>query len=685
MPVLYNLKVANQVEKTCFDLPADFVAKFRNQLGVLWTDNLGMEVIEPQNRDEIHNCLIKLRSNPERRRDKVYIGCGAGFGGDRPLAALKLLQRVKELNYLVLECLAERTLADRYQTMVSGGDGYDSHISNWMHTLLPLALERGTCIITNMGAMDPVGAQQKVLDIASSLGLSVFVAVAHEVSTRNLGSEFSSEKSFILEGGISTYLGAAPIVHCLEKYKPNVVITSRLADAALFLAPMVYELGWNWDELEHLAQGSLAGHLLECGCQLTGGYFMHPGDKYRDMSFPQLLDLSLPYAEISFDGQVCVTKAEGSGGILNFHTCAEQLLYEVGDPGAYVTPDIVIDVQDVSFLPLSSCRVLCQGAKPSSKSVPDKLLQLVPKDCGWKGWGEISYGGYECVKRAKAAEYLVRSWMDEIFPGLNHHILSYIIGYDSLKASSNNGNASSQRTSEDIRLRMDGLFEQKEHAVQFAREFTALYTNGPAGGGGISTGYKKEILLEKLLVRHEDVFWRTAVRSNTSSQLNKAVDHESNPRPTSTLPPKLKLETDKSSSDFDFPSRSSSPAPSSQKIPLYNVAHSRAGDKGNDINFSLIPHFPSDIERLKLIITPQWVKSVLSPLLDMSPSLDLDARDEWINEDVQVEIYEVKGIQSLNIVVRNILDGGVNCSRRVDRHGKTISDIILCQQIVLPP
>ncbi|KAG5003272.1 hypothetical protein JHK86_027411 [Glycine max] len=109
--------------------------------------------MEPQDEEEIHNCLIKLRSNPERRRDKVYIGCGAGFGGDKPLAALKLLQRVQELNYLVLECLAERTLADRYQIMMSGGDGYDSQISNWMHMLLPLALERGTCIITNMGAI----------------------------------------------------------------------------------------------------------------------------------------------------------------------------------------------------------------------------------------------------------------------------------------------------------------------------------------------------------------------------------------------------------------------------------------------------------------------------------------------------------------------------------------------------
>ncbi|GMY09214.1 hypothetical protein FCV25MIE_04453 [Fagus crenata] len=634
--------------------------------------------MECEDRDEIHKCVIKLRVNPQKRREKVYIGCGAGFG-------------VKKLNYLVLECLAERTLAERYQVMVSGGDGYDSRILDWMRLLLPLAMERRTCLITNMGAMDPCGAQEKVLEIASSLGLSVSVAVAHEISVTKSGSS-SLDKSYLMEGGASTYLGAAPIVECLEKYQPNVIITSRVADAALFLAPMVYELGWNWDELQHLAQGSLAGHLLECGCQLTGGYFMHPGDKYRDISFPQLLDLSLPYAEISFDGTVCVAKAEGSGGVLNVSTCAEQLLYEVGDPGAYVTPDVTIDIRYVSFHPLSSSEVLCTGAKPSASSVPDKLLRLFPKDCGWKGWGEISYGGSECVKRAKAAEFLVRSWMEEVFPGVNCHILSYIIGHDSLKATSIDDIASCLKTSEDIRLRMDGLFELKEHAVQFVREFTALYTNGPAGGGGISTGHKKEIVLQKQLVDRDHVLWRTGVEQSpliieSNSQgaalegLTKTHVHES------ALPPMTHADTSNLVTDLSSPKINLSPAPSGQKIPLYDVAHSRVGDKGNDMNFSIIPHFAPDIERLKLIITPQWVKEVVSTLLDTSsfPNSDANDKDKWVDEHVKVEIYEVKGIQSLNVVVRNILDGGVNCSRRIDRHGKTISDLILCQRVVLPP
>ncbi|XP_022035811.1 uncharacterized protein LOC110937671 isoform X1 [Helianthus annuus] len=628
-----------------------------------------IDVGEPETR----NCEIKLRVNPVRRREKVFVGCGAGFGGDRPLAALKLLQKVDDLNYLVLECLAERTLADRYQAVLSGGEGFDPRISEWMQLLLPLAVEKGVCIITNMGATNALAAQEKVLEIASRLGIKITVGVAHQFDIAKAGLCSNLRN---LSDGISMYLGAAPIVECLEKYNPDVVITSRVADAALFLAPMVYELGWNWDDFPLLAQGSLAGHLLECGCQLTGGYFMHPGDKYRNISCANLLDLSLPFAEVNYDGNMCVAKADGSGGVLNFSTCAQQLLYEVGDPGAYITPDVVIDFQDVSFHSLSTDKVVCTGAKPAATSVPDNLLALASKEAGWKGWGEISYGGYKCVERAKAAEYLVKSWMEEVCPGTSARIMSYIIGLDSLKATSLENYT---LVTNDIRLRMDGLFEQEQHAIEFTKEFTALYTNGPAGGGGISTGHKKEILLEKGLVGREHIYWKISAKEN---QPTKSNNHQTNTLPTET----------KSNNPKEFLSPenhvSLSPAPSNEKVHLYDIAHSRAGDKGNDVNFSLIPYFPPDIKRLKTVITPDWVKRVVSPLLNQSSFPeevdDTETRDKWVDEHVSVEIYEVRGISSLNVVVRNILDGGVNCSRRIDRHGKTISDLILCQEVVLP-
>ncbi|KAH7690815.1 Acyclic terpene utilization protein [Dioscorea alata] len=536
--------------------------------------------------------------------------------------------------------------------------------------------------------VDPIGAKKEVLDAANKLGLDVVVAVAYEVLKPGLGSSLLGEGSKTMEGGASTYLGAAPIVHCLEKYKPHVVITSRVADAALFLAPMVYELGWNWNDFKQLAQGSLAAHLLECGCQLTGGYFMHPGDEYRDISFEKLLDLSLPYAVISYEGEVFVAKTVGSGGILNYNTCAEQLLYEVGDPSAYITPDVVVDFQDVYFKSLSEDIVSCKGAKPSETALPDRLLQLVPLEYGWKAWGEISYGGRGCLKRAEAAEFLVRSWMDETYPGTKDCLSSYIIGYNSLKIGIADIHNLSEKQTLDIRLRMDGLFKQKEHAVHFSEEFMALYTNGPAGGGGICTGQKKEIILQKELVERQNVYWKTAMsQTKTTNQCSQNpicqdFNQIHSPREHSHT---FDIPKDNSFDEINS-SALTSAAPSGKRIPLYEVAHSRAGDKGNDLNFSIIPHFPRDIDRLKMVITPNWVKNIVSHLLDTScfPSPEAIEHRNTLLDQVNIELYEAKGINSLNVVVRNILDGGVNCSRRIDRHGKTLSDLVLCQEIMLP-
>ncbi|KAL5863507.1 hypothetical protein ACOSQ3_001021 [Xanthoceras sorbifolium] len=470
--------------------------------------------MENQVGDKIHNCVIKT----------VHVGCGAGFGGDR----------VQQFNYLILECLVERTLADRFQVMLSGGNGFYSR------------MERGTCIITNMGAMDPLGAQEKVLEIATGLGLSVSVAVVHEVSVRELGSGSSFEKSYAVEGGISTYLGAAPIVK---------------------------------------SQGSLAGHLLECGCQLKGGILHASKQK-----------------------------------VLNFSTCTN--IYEVGDPGAYVTPDVVIynilsqiiDLRDVSFNSLSTHKVLCVGAKPSSILVPDILLWF-PKGGGWSWVIFFSF-----------------PFMEEVSPGVTQRILSSIIVLDSLKATSTDNNPSSWR--------------QKEHAVHFTKEFTALYTNGPAGGMGIiGLVYLRTILncFFGFRVGRERIFWRTALKCSKVTVLDtQQIFLDEN---------LLKNHTSYSSDEID-----PSPATSGQKVPLYTVCHSRAGDNGNNLNFSIIPHFPQDFERLKMIITPSD-----------------KGRNLWSY-----------GNQLLNVIVRNILGGGVICSRRIDRHGKTISNVILCQQVVLP-
>lgn len=202
-----------------------------------------------------------------------------------------------------------------------------------------------------------------------------------------------------------------------------------------------------------------------------------------------------------------------------------------------------------------------------------------------------------------------------------------------------------------------------------------------------STGHKKEVILEKKLVGREHVFWQTGLKCSKVADSQQVTREENLLKTNVGHEPLSEASLNISSVDCSSQEICLSSAPSGQKIPLYTVCHSRAGDKGNDLNFSIIPHFPPDFERLKMIITPQWVKDVVSTLLNTSSFPDSDAinkRDQWVNEHVKVEIYEVRGIHSLNVVVQNILDGGVNCSRRIDRHGKSTSDLILSQQVVLP-
>lgn len=268
--------------------------------------------------------------------------------------------------------------------------------------------------------------------------------------------------------------------------------------------------------------------------------------------------------------------------------------------------------------------------------------------------------------------------MNETCPEARDCIVSYMIGYDSLKAAGIEERNLGVEKTMDVRLRMDGLFEHKKHAIHFIEEFIALYTNGPAGGGGISSGHNEELILQKELVERERVLWTTDIeQTKTLCPQNLLPVREQD---------ELHIAAKSSHVERMMSALPATAAPSGKWLPLYEVAHSRSGDKGNDLNFSIIPHFPGDIERLKLVITPAWVKDAVSCLLDTSSFPSPEAIEKRNNrlKQLQVEIYEVRGIHALNVVVRGILDGGVNCSRRIDRHGKTTSDLILCQQVVLP-
>ena len=273
----------------------------------------------------------------------IRIGSGAGYSGDRIEPAVELAEK-GDLQYLVFECLGERTVALAQQARMKNPDsGYDPLLEERMRAVLPLCAAKGIKIVTNMGAANPVAAARRTAEIAKSLGLSslkIAAVVGDDVldackdgdlpimefdgTIKQLGNRLLSANA---------YLGAEPIAQALTA-GADIVITGRASDPALFLAPMIHAFGWAMDDWNLLGQGTVAGHLLECAGQITGGYFADPG--YKDVA--DLARLGFPIGEVGEDGSLVITKVAGSGGAVTAQTCKEQLLYEVHDPSDICSP-----------------------------------------------------------------------------------------------------------------------------------------------------------------------------------------------------------------------------------------------------------------------------------------------------------------------------------------------------------
>ncbi|MBV8456100.1 MAG: DUF1446 domain-containing protein, partial [Acetobacteraceae bacterium] len=279
----------------------------------------------------------------------VRIGSGAGYSGDRIEPAVELAEH-GDIQYLGFECLAERTIALAHQERLSNPDaGYDKLLEERMRAVLPACVQRGIRIITNMGAANPEGAAARTAHIARILGLRglriaavtgdhvlPIVRSRDDPLMERTGETMSSLGDRVVSA--NAYLGVAPIVTALTEAADD-VITGRVADPALFAAPLVHEFGWAEDDWPSLGRGIAVGHLLECAGQITGGYFADPG--YKDVA--NLPRLGFPLAEVEPDGTAVITKVAGSGGMVSVKTCKEQLLYELHDPARYYQPDVVAD------------------------------------------------------------------------------------------------------------------------------------------------------------------------------------------------------------------------------------------------------------------------------------------------------------------------------------------------------
>lgn len=418
---------------------------------------------------------------------RIRIGSGAGYAGDRIEPAVELMEK-GELDYIIFECLAERTIALGQQDKAADPTkGYNRLMEYRMRKILKLAAEKHIKVITNMGAANPVSAMEVSMTIARELGVTglKFAAVIgddildkidhyQELPVLELPKALGEMKDVMLSANV--YLGCEGIVEALH-HEADIIITGRVSDPALVIGPLVHEFGWNVDEYpDQMGQAVLAGHLLECAGQVTGGYYADPG--YKEV--PDLDRLGFPLVEIDETGSFIVTKVEGSGGLVIEDTCKEQMVYEIHNPEAYVTPDAVADFSAVTFVQEGKDRVRVSLA--TSHQRPKTLKVSVGyKDC-FIGEGEISYGGPNSLNRARLAADVVEKRL-QLQGVVTEELRIDYIGYNSLYKNV----ISDQWKPEffpEIRLRVCGRTKDRENAELIANEVEALYTNGPAGGAG---------------------------------------------------------------------------------------------------------------------------------------------------------------------------------------------------------
>ena len=431
----------------------------------------------------------------------IRIGCGAGFSGDRIEPAVELAEK-GDLHYLVFECLAERTIALAQQARARDpGSGYDPLLVPRMEGVLDECRKRGTRIISNMGAANPTAAGDAVRLVARRLGVTgVRVATVTGDDVRGL---MDTGDFVVMETGepvrelgdrlvaANAYVGAEPILEALSQ-RADVVITGRAADPSLFVAPLAHEHGWSMDDWAALGRATLVGHLLECAGQITGGYFADPGRK----DVRGLADLGFPLAEVPERGPVIITKVQDSGGIVTPATCKEQLLYEIHDPAAYVTPDTVADFSGVRIEQAAPDRVAVDGA--TGKKRPDTLKVALACRDGFVGEGQISYAGAGAVDRARLATEIVVQRLERarVRPA---EIRCDLIGMNALHGS----RVGDSTPPYEVRLRVAARTSSLADAHAVANEVESLYTNGPAGGGGATKSARELVSLVSTLIPRE--------------------------------------------------------------------------------------------------------------------------------------------------------------------------------------
>jgi len=595
-----------------------------------------------------------MASNQQDDERVVKIGCASGFWGDTNTAAFQLVH-LTDINYLVFDYLSEITMSIMAKAkIVEPKHGYAlDFVSRVMAPLLKKIAEKKIKVISNAGGVNPLACRDALQKIIKEYGLDLKVAVVlgddllaqHEqLKQQNIQEMFSGEALPEQVASSNAYLGAVAIRDALN-LGADIVITGRVVDSAVVLAPLLHEYQWSLDDYDKLAQGSLAGHIIECGAQCTGGNF-------TDWRLVQGFDnMGFPVVEVSEDGSFVVTKPQGTGGLVSTATVAEQIVYEIGNPQAYLLPDVIADFSQVHLEQVGEHRVRVTGAKGQPPTGQYKVSATYPD--GYRVLVSFLIAGREAPQKAQVIADAILTKCERVLamrsvPPFSEKSVE-ILGIESTY-----GEHAQTLNSREVVVKIAVKHMFKEACMFFASEIAQASTGMAPALAGIVGGRPKASPVIKLFSFLID-----------KNQINVEIDFDG-----SRYPVEIPLRTSTGQSHPLATGESAMYQGDEIEVPLIEIAHARSGDKGNHSNIGVIARKAEYLPWIRTALTEQTVASNMQHVLDA--------------EKGRVIRYELPGLNALNFILENALGGGGVASLRIDPQGKAFAQQLLDMPVKVP-
>lgn len=582
----------------------------------------------------------------------VRIGSASGFWGDTASAAPALVAQ-GDIQYLVFDYLAEVTMsilaAQKAKDPAAGYATDFVHIT--MKALLPELSRRRIRVVANAGGVNPLACRDALAKVAADLGVPLRIGVvtgddlsarADDFRARGVTEMFSGAPFPQRLASANAYLGALPVARALDA-GCDVVITGRCVDSAVTLGVLVHEFGWQADEHDKLAQGTLAGHLVECGAQCTGGLFTDWDD------VPDWDVIGFPIIEAQADGGFVITKAAGTGGLVTPATVAEQMLYEIGDPRAYHVPDVACDFTAVQFEAIGPDRVRVTGARGQPPTSTYKVSATFMD--GFRNAAFLTIAGDQAAAKARRTgeslfKRMARMLAEQGLPPFSETRIEVLGAEDMFGASG-------RATAREVVLKMAAKCPSKASLDLFAREFAAAGTSMAPGTTGLVGGRPSPspvIRLFSFLVPKAEVAITLQV-GDEGTPMAVPVDGG----------------FDESRTGAARRHADAAATAGTRTVPLLRLAHGRSGDKGDKANIGIIARKPEWLPWLSQWLTPERVAAHFAH-----------------NGPSRVERFDLPGCGAMNFLLHDVLGGGGMASLRTDNLAKCYAQVLLAMEVPVP-